>query len=349
MNEDTRKHTDTGQDTRPDRGVTDPADVQPTLPLDVPLPFDDEADHPVDLVLTARARRAIAPGDLPALRVVEGDAQQTTPSATSDEHATASVSPASHEPGVAVGRHLRDDPSDTRPSRARALRRAGRSPAHIAAELGVDELLVRAWVADVKARRSRRRNVAPRRDDPARVDAPEARPTSRAAHPSAGASRGARDAEVDDHRTAFELARAAARDEARRVRLADPSFAAGLGLVAGIAELDTHALTLTTLEPEIAGTVLRWLREQLAVDPLRIRVVLRIGPRVAGDLAAQRWARALAVPRERIAVASWRYAPNDEVEQVLLRIADPTVAATVAGWRDALLSPPGDDPADIAF
>jgi len=153
----------------------------------------------------------------------------------------------------------------------------------------------------------------------------------------------------DHHRTAFELARAAARDEARRSRLADPEFAGGIGLLAGVAEIDPHAVTITTVEPEVASAALRWLRGQLDIDPNRVRVVLRVGPRVAGDLAAHRWARQLEVARDGVAVASWRQAPNDDVEQVLLRIADPTVAATVAGWRDALLAPPGDDPADVAF
>ena len=108
-------------------------------------------------------------------------------------------------------------------------------------------------------------------------------------------------------------------------------------------------MTITTVEPEVASAALRWLRGQLDIDPNRVRVVLRVGPRVAGDLAAHRWARQLEVARDGVAVASWRQAPNDDVEQVLLRIADPTVAATVAGWRDALLAPPGDDPADVAF
>jgi hypothetical protein len=329
----------------------DRSEAQPTLPLDLtaeraagideaagvqkaadvePLPFDDEADHPVGMTLTARAKRVVASHDLPALRIV------------------------TEQPDAGI-----DDPSDTRPSRARAMRRAGRTPARIAEQLGVDELLVRAWVEDVAPRRSRRSGRAPANDADAGADdlaatmTPEDRAalaTAQAMHPSQARRRQTARREGDDHhRTAFELARAAARDEARRRHLADPVFAGGIGLVAGVAEIDAHAVTIATPDAGIAAAALRWLRSQLEVDRNRVRLVLRIGPRVAGDLAAHRWSRELDVPRESVAIASWRQAPGDDAEQVLLRIADPTVAATVAGWRDALLAPPGDDPADVAF
>lgn len=315
------------------------SEAQPTLPLDLtveeaagvePLPFDDEADHPVGMTLTARAKRVVASDDLPALRIV------------------------ADPPGPGI-----DDPSDTRPSRARAMRRAGRTPARIAEQLGVDELLVRAWVEDVAPRRSRRAARATALDDDAgssdrtstmTPDDRAALANAQAMHPSQARRRQTARREGDDHhRTAYELARAAARDEARRRHLADPVFAGGIGLVAGVAEIDTHAVTIATPDAGIAAAALRWLRSQLEVDRNRVRVVLRIGPRVAGDLAAHRWSRELDVPRESVAIASWRQAPGDDAEQVLLRIADPTVAATVAGWRDALLAPPGDDPADVAF
>jgi hypothetical protein len=361
MDELNRSHREASAESRtgPDRSGAQPR-LPLELPLDAPLPFDDEADEPVGMSLTARARRVIAPDELPSLRVVADPAD--VPGPVRDSAPPPTASPASSGSGAPT--RVDDDPSDTRPSRARALRRAGRTPARIAEHLGVDELLVRAWVADVAPRHSRRRSsgtrdqevgAAPNRDS----CAPGGR--VRSAHPSLGAYRDdARDEAradahpagsdgVDHHRTAFELARAAARDEARRERLADPAFAGGIGLLAGVAELDAHAVTITTQDSEVAAAALRWLRQQLTVTANRERVVLRIGPRVAGDLAAHRWAKRLEVPREGIAVATWRQAPSDDAEQVLLRIADPTVAATVAGWRDALLTPPGDDPADVAF
>lgn len=285
-------------------------------PPSQPLPFDDEADRPIGLALTARARRVVAPEELPELRVVDAGAPSTP------------------------------DPSDTRPSRARALRRAGRSLSDIARSLQVDELLVRAWVADVSAAGRRRRGRTPAAGPSESPTIPVASRPAASAHRTAG---GAASDEVDDRRTAFELARAAAADQARCERLGDPDFTGGLGLLVGLAEIDLHAVTVTTAQPPLAEALLRWLRRHLDLDPQRVRLVLRIGPRVAGDLAAHRWARQLGLPRERVAVAIWRDAPSDDAEAVLVRVADPTVAATVAGWRDALLAPPGSDDLDLAF
>lgn len=331
---------------------TDRSEAQPALPFELPLeplPFDDEADQPVDLALTARARRVVAPADVPALRLVTATPSTRSPNPGPDpaerDAAAARHPSAQRRPSAAP---VEDDPSDTRPSRARALRRAGRTPSRIAQQLGVDELLVRAWVADVAPRRTRRRGGGETGE--ARTSIPPTTSSPAPQTPAQEAQAGGGSIEVvDDHRTAFELARVAARDEARRERLHDPDFAGGVGLLAGIAELDPHAVTITSVEPDVVVAALRWIREQLVVAPERVRVVLRIGPRVAGDLAAHRWAKVLEVPRERLAVASWRHAPTDDAEQVLLRIADPTAAAAIAGWRDALLAPPGDDPADVAF
>lgn len=364
MDELTRPQRD-GSGTDQDRSEAQPA-LPLELPFDAPLPFDDEVDQPVELVLTARARRVVAPSDLPALRLVSEPADPAAPAeetggtqAGGEQDGGAAVSGRAPRSAPAVTRHparVDEDPSDTRPSRARALRRAGRPASKIAEQLGVDELLVRAWVADVAPRHARRGSARDRDSAGApAVAAPAVAGGHRARGRSTSAARaepGMVPAEVDgadEHRTAFELARAAARDDARRERLADPAFAGGIGLLAGVAELDPYAVTVTTVEPEVSVAALRWIREQLPIAPERVRVVLRIGPRVAGDLAAHRWAKLLELPRERVAVTSWRHAPTDDAEQVLLRIADPTAAASIAGWRDALLTPPGDDPADVAF
>lgn len=346
MDELNRTHQE-GPGTDPDRSEAQPA-LPFELPLEEPLPYDDEADQPVDLALTAKARRVVAPTEMPALRLVTtaagtGVSGQVTDPAMRDVATVTHTTTDPHPPAVRID----DDPSDTRPSRARALRRAGRTPSRIAEQLGVDELLVRAWVADVAPRGSRRRDAGG--SGGVRTAAPAAAHVSVQRRRADGDGADVVDDHRDDHRTAFELARAAARDEARRERLHDPDFAGGVGLLAGIAEIDPHAVTIGSVESDVVVAALRWIREQLDIAPERVRVVLRIGPRVAGDLAAHRWAKVLEIPRERLAVASWRDAPTDDAEQVLLRIADPTAAAAVAGWRDALLAPPGDDPADVAF
>jgi hypothetical protein len=276
-----------------------------------PLPFDDEADHPIPFTLTARARRTVAPDALPPLELVPERAQPRHPAHGADDE----------DDG-----HL-DDPTDTRPARARALRRAGVPLARIAGQLGVDELAVRAWTGDVAASA-----------DPVEL---------RRAAPSHAQ---ALDLELEQERTAFELARAAAR-EAAATRLAhDPGFAAGVGLVAALAEVDVHAVTISCAHPEVIGRLLTWLAAHAEVDLDRVRVVLRLGPDVAGDLARHRWADGVGIPVERIAHTRWRGAPAPDATDALVRFHDGALAATIAGWRDALLTPPtGDDPADVAF
>lgn len=259
-----------------------------------PLPFDDEADEPVPFVLTARARLEVAPDRLPPLTVVPEVAPDT---ATGDL----------------------DEPGDTRPARARALRRAGLPVDAIAAQLGADDLSVRAWVGEVVAK-------------------PTARPAPEPA------------AEVDQHRTAFELARADARAAVGDRLATDARFAAGLGLAAAIVETDVHAVTVTVADVDLAAHLLHWVGTELDIDPRRIRVVLRLGPDVSGDLARHRWARALDLPVEQVVHTRSRSVGTPDATEAIVRIADTTVAATLAGWRDALLAPAdGTGPADIAF
>jgi hypothetical protein len=288
--------------------------VVPPMGAQQPLPFDDEADHPIPFRLTARARRTVAPDRLPPLEVVPDRG-------TGDRgHRTAPGTDAGEDDG-----HL-DDPTDTRPARARALRRAGIPVARIATQLGVDELAVRAWTGDVTVTET--------------DEAVRALPT--------GAQ--ARDLEVEHDRLAFELARAAAREDAVDRLARDADFAAGVGLAAALAEVDVHAVTLSSGHPEVVGRLLTWLSAHADVDLARVRVVLRLGPDVAGDVARHRWAAGLALPVERISHTRWRGAPAPDATDALVRLHDPSLAATVAGWRDALLAPPtGDDPAGVAF
>jgi hypothetical protein len=287
----------------------------------VPLPFDDEVDVPIPFALTARARRTVAPHDLPALRVLPAPRDQV---------------PAGAVPDVA------DDPTDTRPARARALRRSGSATDAIAEQLGVDELLVRAWTAGVAVARPARTSASgsSRRGATSVADAPGGGAPPEPLH------RGGRDAREEAARTAFELARAAAAATARERLSQEPRLAAGLGILIGIAELSPTAVDVTTDDPRLAGAVVRWLTEVLGADPSEVRVVLRVGPRAAADLARHRWARALGTTPERLratrAVASVR---DDAVEGVL-RIVDADLAAAAAGWRDALLdAPPAADDA----
>jgi hypothetical protein len=294
--------------THPTPGAPPPIDL--TAGAQVPLPFDDEAEQPIPFALTARARLTVAPHALPALRVLPAPPAPTR-------------GPAIDAPPVDV-----DDPSDTRPARARALRRSGVAVADIAAQLAVDELLVRAWTGNVAVARPARR--------PGRGTGPAV--AAEALHA------GGRDAREEAARTAFELARAAARDVAR-ARLADePALAAGLGVLAGIAEITPAAVDVTTTDPRLAGAVVRWLTEVLGADRIEIRLVLRVGPRAAADLARHRWGRAVGVAPERIRTTRAVAGVNDEVVEGVLRLVDADLAAAAAGWRDALLDEaPADD------
>jgi hypothetical protein len=282
-----------------------------------PLPFDDEADHPIPFALTARARRTVAPDRLPPLEVVTERAGavdlRSRPSGDDEDDGNL------------------DDPTDTRPARARALRRAGIPVARIAQQLRVDDLAVRAWTGDVAT---------------GHLDDAEEPPVPASVVPGGHA----RTSGPADDRTAFELARAAAREEALTRLTAEVDFAAGVGLVAALAEVDAHAVTLASPHPEVLGRVLSWLAAQAGVELDRVRVVLRIGPDVAGDLARHRWASGLGVPVERVSHTRWRGSPSPDATDALVRLHDPALAASVAGWRDALLAPPSDhDPADVAF
>ena len=275
------------------------------------LPFDETADQPIPFRLTARARRVVAPQALPPLTVVPNPADPTarrwggTPvSRPARDH--------DEEPGVG------ERPGDTRPARARALRRAGVGPAAIARKLEVDELLVRAWVGDAV--------VTPTAAPPAPQTATEHEET-----------------------TGYALARAAATEEARDLVRTDATFAAGLGLVAAVVATDLHAATFATSRPELAARIIAWLRERADVEPGSLRIVLRLGTGVAGDLARHHWAETLGVPVAAVVHTRWHHAPAPDAVEALVRIPDPTVAATLAGWCDALLTPVGDHRADPSF
>jgi hypothetical protein len=310
-----------GQPVRPGR-VTPPAYVRcmeetTDTTRQQPLPFDlpaDEADHPIAYALTARARRQVAPEALPALRVLAGSGTVTTRRGA----------PRPSQPQEDDGDL--DQPGDTRPSRARALRRAGVGIAAIARQLGTEELIVRAWVGDVTVH-----PTAVRRDRATAHEADRAQ------------------AEDRRRRERLDRVRHEARVDGRARMHRDPSFAAGMGLLAGLVTTDEHALTFTTTALEIAATAQAWLVAHAGVQVSNVRVVLRLGPDVAGDLARRRWSDALRVPPESIVHTRWRGAPSPDAEEALVRVPDPALAARIAGWRDALLEPPPATPADASF
>jgi hypothetical protein len=111
--------------------------------------------------------------------------------------------------------------------------------------------------------------------------------------------------------------------------------------------VDVTTVTVATDDARVAGAVRRWLVTTVGVDPDHIRVLVRLGPRAAGDLARHRWARSLEVPVDRVRTTRWSAAPEPDAVDGLLRVVDADVAAAVAGWRDALLDGDLDDDPDF--
>lgn len=280
---------------------------------EVPPEADGTHDRPIGFALTARARRAVAPGTLPELSV------------------------------VGVGSHGRgprdtgalEEPDDTRPARARALRRAGVPVTAIVRQLGADPLAVTAWVGEVgpSARHHRTGESA---TDAATADEPTER---RRVSAPAG------DPELE---VAARLARAAAAEAARQRLGVDPDFGVAIGLLAATASTDPHAVTITASDARQVARVLHTLIEEDPEVPVVVRVIVRVGPELAGDLVRHRVAGELGVDPVQVSWTRWRSAPRADAVQLLVRVAEPSLAATVAGWIDVALEPT-PQPLDIAF
>ena len=282
-----------------------PENLPPTPADSTDVPWDPK-DEPVPFALTVRARRAVAPEQLPDLRLLDGP----------DDGAL-------------------DRAGDPRPAQARALRRSGLTTEAVAARLGVDELVARAWVTDTRAATGPLRGPFP---DSRGVTAPtqdvrdgQARPVG----PGDGKDRVSRQERG--------LGRGLARAEAHRDALdrleKDPRFAATVGFLAGMVEVEPTGLSCVTSRQRTASRLLGRLREEFDLPPHLVRAVLRIAPGVAGDLARHAWSRALDLPLERMVHTRWRGAGSPDAVEVMLRIGDEDIAATVAGWLDAFFDP----------
>jgi hypothetical protein len=268
---------------------------------------DDDHDRPIGFALTARARRVVAPDSLPDLAVV--------PSRSVPADGGAEL------------------PDDTRPARARALRRAGVAIARIADQLDADPLVVTAWTGEVAVRVHR-----PGR----RVEVPPApsTPTPTANADTQGSGQAGPDgAEDADEATGRELARAAATLRARQRLDDDPAFALAAGLLAAVAEVDAHAVTVATDDARIARRAMQALSGEMEGARELARLVVRVGPGAAGDLVRHRVAAEVGVEVAQVTWTRWRGAPRADGVRILLRVADPGLADEVAGMTEAVLDP----------
>ena len=271
---------------------------------------DPVHDRPIGFALTTRARRAVAPASLPPLSVVADRS-----GARDDQRGE----------GGAL-----EEPGDTRPARARALRRAGVPVVEIARQLRTDTLTVAAWVGEVAPRG----HLGPRAQ-PTDVD-----PTTVTQHPDPSSVGPAeRPAATEEDLVAHHLARAAAGEAARQRLGEDPGFALGVGILASLAEIDQHAITLSGGAPELVARALDVLAGEHPAVRERARVIVRVGRDVAGDLVRHRTATALGLEPVQVTWTRWRGAGRSDAVQLLARIADPELAATVGGWVDAALEP----------
>lgn len=260
---------DTGRGTGPDGGpasdAADEAERQPALPFEA-----EPGESPIGYVLTARARRAVAPESLPDLSVVPGDPEETEPF----------------------------DPHDSRPARARALRRAGRGADEVAALLDVTPEVVARWTDGVAPVRRRRPAVR----------------TS--AHDVGG--------------------RVEAREEAlRTLSRAGASDTALAGMVAGLAQVAGGSVTVTPPDAALAAPTVAWLRRR-GVDADAVHLLVAAGPAVARDLAAQHWAEVCDLPAAQVTHAPLPDARAPDALRVTVRVTDAGLASAVLGWRDAI-------------
>lgn len=305
LTEEPAPHEAVPSSRRARRALT-PGPEQPPLPLPgdavdeaAELPNTGDHDRPIGFALTARARRVVAPDSLPDLAVVP--ARPVTPDGEADA------------------------PGDTRPARARALRRAGVPAATIAAQLDADPLLVTAWTGEVGVHAHRRSGTG------GDVAPPGA--------PALGQEQTAMASDDHEQETARALARAEAAQQARARLAVDPMAAVGLGLLAAVAEVDAHAVTVTSDDVRIVRRALQSLMGERPEARDLARVVVRVGPGAAGDLVRHRTAATLGLDVSQVTWTRWRTPPRPDAVRTLLRVADPGLADDVAGMVEAVLDP----------
>ena len=273
-----------------------------------PVEPDPVHDRPIGFALTTRARRAVAPSSLPPLSVV-GDRAGARGDQLGEDGAL-------------------EEPGDTRPARARALRRAGVPVVEIARQLRTDTLTVAAWVGE----------VAPRGHLGGLARPADAGALTATQHPDPVAVGPAEcPGTTEDDLVAHHLARAAAGEAARQRLQEDPVFALGVGILASLAEIDQHAITVSAGAPELVARALDVLAGEQPAVRERARVIVRVGRDVAGDLIRHRTAAALGLEPVQVTWTRWRGAGRSDAVQLLARIADPELAATVGGWVDSAL------------
>ncbi len=202
------------------------------------------------------------------------------------------------------GEQEADDTADPRRARARALRRAGVTIEVIATELGVEAERAIRWTDDVTPAKpaQRRQEVSLRRRD---QEAP----------------------------AAYVSGRAAARAAWKR----GTAVSHGAAMAAGFAEVTPFAVRLRGELAVVAG-ILQWLRDATGVQDTVVRAQVAAAPGAALDEVAHRVAQRLRLPVEEIATRPWADAPDADAVEVAVRIADPHLAGTIAGWREGLLA-----------
>lgn len=247
-------------------------------------------DEPIAYELTARARRVVAPETLPDLSVVPRPTGSSQPDGGADE----------------------PDPFDTRPVRARALRRSGRTLEDVADILGVELALARRWCGEVRPPRRRRR--------PGTV---------------------VLSAVLSDDAALGSAADAAYARFLEAYGSGDAVWTARAALVVGTSVTTTgYAAVLDLRDVDVAAAALAFLRDETPLDTSRVRVTLRVGAEVPVDVASHGWATALDLPHARV-TGHRSDGPREDVE-ASVRISVPEVAAAIEGWRRALVGDLGN-------
>lgn len=125
----------------------------------------------------------------------------------------------------------------------------------------------------------------------------------------------------------------------------DPKFSFAVGVLAATGEIEPSNVTFTFTDAALAKTVLWLLRTHTPFAKAQMHVVVRLARRSHGDVVKSRWANTLDVDPTQIRTVRSR---NDGVDQALVRVVEPSVAALCALWCDTALREPKPS-IDVAF